>query len=135
LKRRQLREIAFQTIYQVDVGKNDLETSLVQRIDENDMNESDQAFYRNLVVGTMEKLAEIDRLIEKYALEWKVDRMLSVDRNILRLAVFEMLFSSEETPQKVALNEAIELAKVFGSEDSPKFINGILDRIINSNGE
>ena len=73
MKRRQLREIAFQTIYQVDVGKNDLETSLVQRIDENDMNESDQAFYRNLVVGTMEKLAEIDGLIEKYALEWKVD--------------------------------------------------------------
>jgi len=133
LKRRQIREIAFQIIYQIDVGKNDVETSLLQRIEENDMNEKDQAFCRRLVTGTIEKLSEIDRLIEKYALEWKVDRMLSVDRNILRLAIFEMKFLTE-TPPKVALNEAIELAKKYGSEESPKFINGILDRIIN-NGE
>ncbi|NLT94558.1 MAG: transcription antitermination factor NusB [Clostridia bacterium] len=133
MKRRQIREIAFQIIYQIDVGKNDVETSLLQRIEENDMNEKDQAFCRRLVTGTIEKLSEIDRLIEKYALEWKVDRMLSVDRNILRLAIFEMKFLTE-TPPKVALNEAIELAKKYGSEESPKFINGILDRIIN-NGE
>lgn len=134
MKRRQLREIAFQTIFQVDVGKNDLEVSLSERINENDMNERDQAFCRNLVIGTVEKLPEIDGLIEKYALEWKIERMSSVDRNILRLAVFEMLYSSE-TPKKVALNEAIELAKVFGSEESPKFINGVLDGIIKSSGE
>lgn len=134
MKRRQLREIAFQTIYQVDVGKNDLETALVQRINETNMNERDRTFCRGLVIGTIEKLPEIDQLIEKYALEWKVDRMLSVDRNILRLAVFEMLHSSE-TPKKVALNEAIELAKIFGSVESPKFINGILGTIIDSIGE
>jgi len=134
LKRRQLREIAFQTIYQVDVGKNDVETALAQRFKESGMAEGDKVFCRSLVIGTLEKIKEIDKIIEKHALDWKVDRMLSVDRNILRLAVYEMQFSAE-TPPKVALNEAIELAKVFGSEESPKFINGILGQIIQNIGE
>jgi len=134
LKRRQLREIAFQIIYQVDVGKNDLETAITQRTREAGINEADQIFCRELVVGTVERIQEIDIIIERYALDWKVNRMLSVDRNILRLAVYEMLYSLN-TPPKVALNEALELAKIFGSEESPKFINGILDKIIKNTGE
>jgi len=134
LKRRQLREIAFQIIFQVDVGKNDLEAALIERIQETDMDKGDKAFCRSLVSGTLEKLNEIDEIIEKYALDWEVNRMLSVDRNILRLAVYEMVFSIE-TPAKAALNEAIEIAKTFGSEDSPKFINGILGQVINHIGD
>jgi len=134
LKRRQLREIAFQTIFQVDVGENNIETALMERIKETDMDEEDKAFCRNLVNGTLEKLDEIDKVIEKYALDWEVKRMLSVDRNVLRLAVYEMVFSTD-TPAKAALNEAIEIAKVFGSEDSSKFINGILGQVIKHIGE
>ncbi|KJS84894.1 MAG: hypothetical protein JM58_09980 [Peptococcaceae bacterium BICA1-8] len=134
MKRRQLREKAFQIIFQVDVGKNDLETALIERIQETDMDEGDKAFCRSLVIGTLQKLNEIDEVIEKYALDWEVKRMLSVDRNILRLAVYEMVFN-KDTPAKAALNEAIEIAKVYGSEDSPKFINGILGQVIKHIGD
>lgn len=134
MKRRELREIAFQAIYQVDVGKNDVEAALAERFNDIVKDEKDKTFCRGLVVGTMEKLPEIDELIEKYAIDWKVERMLSVDRNILRLAVYEMQYSSD-TPPRVALNEALEMAKIFGSLESPKFINGILDKIIKNTGE
>jgi N utilization substance protein B len=133
LKRRELREIAFQTIYQVDVGKNEVNTAIRERFIDTVVNDKDQVFCRNLIMGTLEKLPEIDAIIEKYAIDWKVERMLSVDRNILRLAVYEMHFS--DTPAKVALNEALELAKIFGSVESPKFINGILGQIIKKTGE
>lgn len=134
MKRRELREIAFQAIYQVDVGKNDVEAALAERFNDIVKDEKDKTFCRGLVVGTMEKLPEIDELIEKYAIDWKVERMLSVDRNILRLAVYEMQYGSD-TPPRVALNEALEMAKIFGSLESPKFINGILDKIIKNTGE
>ncbi|MGI6225437.1 MAG: transcription antitermination factor NusB [Peptococcales bacterium] len=133
MKRRELREIAFQTIYQVDVGKNEVNTAIRERFIDTVVNDKDQVFCRNLIMGTLEKLPEIDAIIEKYAIDWKVERMLSVDRNILRLAVYEMHFS--DTPAKVALNEALELAKIFGSVESPKFINGILGQIIKKTGE
>jgi N utilization substance protein B len=134
LKRRQVREIAFQIIYQVDVGKNDFEVALALCFGELNLDEGDKAFCRRLVTGTLSNLKDIDKTIEKYAVDWKVDRMLSVDRNLLRLAIFEILYC-EDIPNKAALNEAIELAKIFGSEESPKFINGILDKIIKIYGE
>src|SRR6185503_9375702 len=85
-------------------------------------------YTERLVHGTMEKLATIDPTIERYAENWEMHRMACVDRNILRLAAYEMLFI-EEIPLKVAINEAVELAKRYGEADSSKFVNGILDRI------
>jgi len=83
-----------------------------------------------LALGVLEHCQEIDRLIEKYSENWRLVRMNIVDRTILRMAIFELLYC-EEIPPKVTLNEAIELGKRYGSEDSGSFINGILDRIQN----
>jgi len=83
-----------------------------------------------LVLGVQEHRKEIDQLIKKYSEHWRLDRMTLIDRNILRMATFELLYC-EEIPPKVTLNEAIDLGKRFGSEDSGSFINGILDRIQN----
>ena len=83
-----------------------------------------------LVLGVLEHRKEIDRLIEKYSKNWRLDRMPIIDRAILRMGTFELLYCGE-IPPKVTLNEAIELGKRFGSENSGSFINGILDRIQN----
>jgi len=87
-----------------------------------------QDFTRRLLWGTMEKLTEIDKLISNASIKWDISRMAVVDRNILRLATFELL-SKEDVPARVVLNEAIELAKDFGGEESGTFVNGVLDRI------
>ncbi len=83
--------------------------------------------FRNMVKGTLESLTEIDQLIEKESLNWKLTRMPTVDRNIIRLATYEV--TNGLTPKRVAINEAIELAKKYGSANSGRFVNGILDRI------
>ena len=87
-----------------------------------------KSFFTVLVVGTFRHLDEIDRIINDISKNWKLDRMAVVDRNIIRCAVFEILYLSD-IPPTVTINEAIEIAKRYGTEDSPGFINGILDRI------
>jgi len=134
LKRRLARETAFQTIFQIDVGKNSPEEALTQRLQQVLLGESEKDFCRRLVKGTLENLQEIDKKIQQYVVDWKIERMPSVDRNLLRMAIFEMMYC-EDIPNKVAINEAIELAKIFGSEESAKFINGVLDRLLKELGE
>jgi N utilization substance protein B len=85
-------------------------------------------FIRSLVKGTLEHLFEIDDYIERYAIEWDLSRMANVDRNILRMGLYEMLYC-QGTPLNVAINEALELAKTFSHEEAPRFINGILGKI------
>jgi len=87
-------------------------------------------FLKRLVLGVLEHFLELDQLIEQYSEHWRLDRINMIDRNILRIALFELLYC-EEIPPKVTINEAIDLGKRFGSEDSGSFINGILDRIQN----
>ncbi len=87
-------------------------------------------FLKSLVLGVLEHFAQLDGLIEQYSENWRLDRINMIDRNILRMAVFELLYC-EEIPPKVTINEAIDLGKRFGSEDSGSFINGILDRVQN----
>ncbi len=89
------------------------------------------AFAQELIRGTVEHLAELDRKIAAFAEGWAVERMANVDRNIMRLAAYE-IFCRDDIPERVSINEAIELAKRFGSEESAKFINGILDRLVSS---
>ena len=87
-----------------------------------------KSFFTVLVVGTFQHLGEIDRIINDISQNWKLDRMAVVDRNIIRCAVFELLYLTD-IPPSVTINEAVEIAKRYGTEDSPGFINGILDRI------
>jgi N utilization substance protein B len=87
-------------------------------------------FLKRLVLGVLEHGRELDRLIEQYLENWRLDRINMIDRNILRMALFELLYC-EEIPPKVTINEAIDLGKRYGSEESGSFINGILDRIQN----
>lgn len=85
-------------------------------------------FFIHLIQGVLEEKAKIDALIERYSSNWKISRMPCVDRNILRIAVFELIFC-EDIPSKVSINEAIDIGKKFGTEESGAFINGILDSI------
>jgi N utilization substance protein B len=134
-KRRKSREFALQVLYQLDITKQDAIKALAQFQDYFSDNDEKVGttrfrddFMERLVNGVLEHSQEIDRIIEKYSENWRLDRMNMIDRAILRIATFELLYC-EEIPPKVTLNEAIELGKRFGSEDSGSFINGILDRI------
>src|SRR5690606_34824565 len=93
-----------------------------------------EPFLHSLVTGTVNKLEEIDPLLERYLKGWKVDRLSKVDLQILRLAVYEMIHE-DEVPPKVVINEAIELAKWFGTEESGKFVNGVLGKMIKERDE
>jgi N utilization substance protein B len=129
-KRRKSREFALQVLFQLDITKQDTIRTLDQFQEHFSTGGERDSFLEHLVLGVLEHIQEIDRLIERYSENWRLDRMSIIDRNILRLAIFELLYC-EEIPPKVTLNEAIDLGKRFGSEDSGSFINGILDRIQN----
>ena len=123
--KRQSRETAFKVIYQIDMGKNDMETALQITMDNDGLNQKEQLFCRQLVLAVEEQLDEIDRMIQRNT----IDRMMSVDRNLLRLAVYEIVYGGHITPEG-AINEAVELAKVYGQKRSSAFINSILDKVM-----
>ena len=129
-RRRKSREFALQALYQLNITKQDA-TSLLAQFQKYFLpdGEADE-FLRRLVIGVLNHYEELDRLIEKYSENWSLDRIDVIDRNILRMALFELLYC-QEIPPKVTINEAVDLAKRYGSEDSGSFINGILDRIQN----
>ncbi|KAF1086533.1 hypothetical protein SPSYN_00252 [Sporotomaculum syntrophicum] len=117
-----------QVMYQVDVGKMDVDEALQNIQEQFKLTGPDLDFTSQLVYGTLDKLAELDQIISEHSREWLVERMAAVDRNILRLALFEMLYI-QEIPTNVSINEALEMAKRFGGADSAKFINGILGAV------
>jgi len=129
MSRSVARELAFKVLFQTDIGRNPWQQVLPLLSAEYNFSENEQAFLENLISGTLLHLSKIDQEILKYSPEWKLERMASTDRNIMRVALFELLFS-EETPVSVAVNEAVELAKKYGNDDSGKFVNGILGNII-----
>ena len=129
MTRRAAREEAFKIIFQVDLGRSSWKEILSHNLDDLNLSESSRLFLRQLVEGTITHLTEIDAEIAKYALDWKLERMLSTDRNILRMAVYELKFRND-IPAGVTVNEAVELAKVYGDEESGKFVNGILGNIV-----
>ncbi len=129
MKRRQAREIALQILYQLDLNPADPEEALELYWRTFDPPLELRDFASRIVKGVWENRSRIDQLIDQAAFHWRIDRMDRVDRNILRMGVFELLYC-DDIPMKVAINEAVELGKKFGSaEDSKGFINGILDRI------
>ncbi len=129
-KRRRSRESALQVLYQLDIKKQDATRAIAQWKEYFSPNEERDEFVERIVLGVLKHCMEFDRLIEQYSENWRLDRMSVIDRNILRMAAFELLYC-EEIPPKVTLNEAIDLGKRYGSGDSGSFINGILDRIQN----
>lgn len=129
-KRRKSREFALQILFQLDITKEDPLKALNCSKEFFLKNNIYDDFTQKLVLGVCDHCKEIDKIIERFSENWRIDRMGVVDRNILRLAVFELLYC-EDIPPKVTLNEAIDLGKKFGTEDSGSFINGILDRIQN----
>lgn len=131
--RRRAREIALQVLYQLDIVRGDPQEALTLYFDNFRPSEKTREFCQRLVEGVCQEQGEIDQLIEEKAENWTLKRMAVVDRNILRLATFELL-NCPDIPFKASLNEAIELAKKFGSDDSSAFINGILDQIHSQGG-
>jgi len=129
-KRRRSREFALQVLYQLEITKQDALRTLAQFQEHFSEGVERDAFVERLVLGVSEHRKEIDRLIERYSENWRLDRMNMIDRNILRMGAFELLYC-EDIPPKVTLNEAIDLGKRYGTDESGSFINGILDRIQN----
>ncbi|MBI1820852.1 MAG: transcription antitermination factor NusB [Nitrospirae bacterium] len=126
--RRKSRECALQAMFQVDIT-HDRRYLLERYWKENPCSEVVKEFTTQLVTGCLEHLSEIDKILEKHTENWSLSRMGRVDRNVLRLAVYE-LFYREDIPAKVTLNEAIAIVKKYAEETSGAFINGILDRIL-----
>lgn len=129
-KRRHAREMAIQMLYQRDLGGSSLE-QIFSSFDVGDQDLEPFAHARQLVEGTLGDRESIDELIQLHAENWRLERMPTIDRNILRLAVYEMLHD-DSVPKVVVVDEAIELAKKFGSEDSGRFVNGLLDGIFHA---
>lgn len=133
------RSIAMQSLFEWDFREqSDVEANVIvsHNIDEFAPGLDEADFAVKLVRGTLRERPVIDKLIEKCAPEWPIDQVAVVDRNILRLGIFELMFGNyDEVPPKVAINEAIEMAKSFGSDASPRFVNGVLGTIYREMGE
>ena len=143
-KRTRSREFALQILYQLDINhlnisdvledfwkdRSDLALSDKEKeaIEHDKKDNEIRQYAEKLVRGTLEKLESLDKVIERFAEHWEIKRMAYVDRNIMRLTAYELLYYAD-IPVKVAINEAVELAKRYGEPDSSKFVNGILDRI------
>ena len=127
-KRHRARELALQILYQLDIRKERSEQILQEFWEENDAEKDVRNFANTLVKGVEEKKLEIDKLLTEFAFNWNLSRMSVIDRTILRLGSFEILFL-KEIPPAVSIDEAIELAKTFGNDNSSKFVNGILNRV------
>lgn len=126
--RRRGREAALKILYSMDLNPGSGSEDCAQVLDFSAMPENTRGFARELVEETVGRLEEIDRYIQNASLKWELARMAAVDRNVLRLAVSE-LTGRNPKPARIVLNEAIELAKKFGGEESGTFVNGVLDRV------
>jgi transcription antitermination protein NusB len=131
--RRQSRELGLQLLYQTEYNAHNTGNISVQNTLDATQEKLDATalHYAELLFnGVLKHKEEIDQKIQSVSRHWKLDRMASVDRNILRLAVFEMIYSPNPTEAKIVINEMIEIARKFGTQDSSSFINGLLDQII-----
>jgi len=126
--RRRARAKVLQALYEVDSVGHDIEETLTRFLSNGELSEENAAFVRELVNGVMQHREEIDQNIANFAPAWPIEQIPVVDRNILRLAIFEILLDNKVSV-KVAINEAVELAKTFGSDNSARFVNGVLGSV------
>ncbi len=127
-RRRKARTLAFMALYEADVAGHDPRRVLERLLAEEPLDEANARFAHDLVAGVQAHRAEIDRLIQRKAPAWPLEQLSPVDRNLLRLAIYEVLFDNR-VPVRAAINEAVELAKKFGSDSSPRFVNGVLGSV------
>ena len=127
-KRRAARELALKFLYQTEFNSNSPDSELNSFCERANVSEEIQDFTQTLIKNIFVHKKEVDGLLKKISANWVPDRMAMIDKNILRLGICELMFDST-TPPKVVINEAVEIAKKFGTEESPDFINGILDKV------
>lgn len=129
MSRQQARETAFKMIFQMDVGKNPLEVAeltMNEAMEEKAVSEKERSYIMGLVAGVADKKEELDAFIIEHAKGWTIDRINVIEKNLIRLALYEIRYLSD-IPYEVSVNEAIELAKRYGEDDAYSFVNGILD--------
>jgi N utilization substance protein B len=127
--RTRARSLALQVLYEIDMTQHPPADVLRQRLEESPMSDDLADFSRQIVFGVLPLIQELDHVIAKYAPEWPVDQIAAIDRNILRISAWEFAVQ-RETPVKVAINEAVELAKLYGSDSTPRFVNGVLGSLV-----
>ncbi len=123
--RTRARSIALQVLYEIDMANHPPAEVLRERLEETPISEELADFARQIVFGVLPLTHELDHIIARYAPEWPLDQIAAIDRNILRVSCWEFAVR-RETPVKVAINEAVELAKMYGSDSAPRFVNGVL---------
>jgi N utilization substance protein B len=123
--RTRARSIALQALYEIDISGHSPELVLNERLSETPLEDNLGDFARKIVLGIIPVINDLDLLIAKHAPEWPLDQVATIDRNIMRIALWEIAVSNQ-TPLKVAINEAVELGKIYGSESTPRFVNGVL---------
>ena len=123
--RTRARSLALQVLYEVDIANHPPADVFRSRLDDSSLSNELSDFARQIIFGVLPLTTNLDHLIAKYAPEWPLDQIAAIDRNILRMALWEFAVL-RETPIKVAINEAVELAKLFGSDSAPRFVNGVL---------
>jgi N utilization substance protein B len=123
--RTRARSIALQALYEVDMTGHPLALVIAERLSDSPVEDNLGDFAREIVFGIQPIITELDEIISKHAPEWPLDQVATIDRNIMRIALWEIAVSNQ-TPLKVAINEAVELGKIYGSESTPRFVNGVL---------
>lgn len=123
--RTRARGVALQVLYEVDMTNHPPADAFRARLEESPLPDDLAEFVRRIIFGVLPLVRELDQLISRYAPEWPLDQIAAIDRNILRIALWEFAVQ-RETPIKVAINEAVELAKLYGSDSAPRFVNGVL---------
>jgi N utilization substance protein B len=123
--RTRARSIALQALYEIDISGHSPELVIAERLSESPMEDNLGDFARKIVFGIQPIIHELDQIIARHAPEWPLDQVAIIDRNIMRIALWEIAVSNQ-TPLKVAINEAVELAKIYGSDSTPRFVNGVL---------
>lgn len=117
--------MALQVLYEIDIANHPPADVLHERLEDSDLSDDLAEFARQIIFGVLPLKHELDQIIARYAPEWPLDQIAAIDRNILRVACWEFA-ASRMTPVKVAINEAVELAKLYGSDSAPRFVNGVL---------
>jgi N utilization substance protein B len=124
--RTRARSLALQVLYEVDITDHPPAQAFKERLEDTPLTDELAEFARQIIFGVLPLIEILDQIISEYAPEWPLDQIAAIDRNILRQACWEFASPAGETPIKVAINEAVELAKLFGSDSAPRFVNGVL---------
>lgn len=132
--RTRARSVALQALYEIDIAGHPLQLVILERLEDAELEPTLADFTRQIVEGVWPMVEKLDKLIAAHAPEWPLDQVAAIDRNILRIALWEFAIYGK-TPLKVAINEAVELAKAYGSDSTPRFINGVLGSLSNRPNE